>query len=752
MINDNAKRQDGLSADAIAQGPSLWGLAQRRKLLILFCTLLGLSLGYVYFTRQLPVYESLSRVLLITQKPRDLPLQGAGATPDYKINLATQLELVKSPVVVGEAVKQHKLGALRSFVGMTDPTYWIGENLRVSQAEANSFVLQLSFRAPVPEDCATVLNAVMESYQDYMNKTHRSVSQETIALISEAKDTLLKQLTEKEAAYRKFRQEAPLLWEGTQGKNVHQVRLTEIEAARAKVLIERSKTKAEIEAVESALTRGDSRQALLLMLERNSGARDTTAQSFTGQLFPLMLEEQNLLQTHGPDHPKVKAAHGRVEFARSFLRSAARDEGTDADRPVDFLAMYLDSLRQELKTNLEKERELNDLFASERESAKPLSAYELANESYQNDIGRTQKLFEGVVKALEEMSLMKDYGATQAQIIHPASVGWQVEPNFTRIMVVGAILGLAAGLTLAYMLELADKSFRSPDEITEELGIPVVGHIPMLQADRRRVALSTKLDPSLCAFHHPRSAQAEAYRAVRTALYFSTRGERHKVIQVSSAEPGDGKSTLAANLAISIAQSGRRVLLLDADFRRPRVHKLFGLERKGGLPLVINGTAEPDDEIQETEVANLWTLTCGTRPDNPSELLTSAQFEEFLDVVREKYDFVIVDTPPLLAVTDPSAVAARVDGVLLTLRLSPRARGQIRRSSELLESMGANILGVVVNAVADGRSRYGRYGYSTYRYGGYVPPYAYGSKVNGAYYLEDDPDEPTPVNGASSHV
>jgi capsular exopolysaccharide synthesis family protein len=621
--------------------------------------------------------------------------------------------------------------------------------LQVSQAEVNSSVLQLSYKAPVPEDCATVLNAVLESYQEYLNKTHRSVSQEAIVLISEAKDSLLKQLTEKEQAYRKFRQEAPLLWDGDEGRNVHQIRLKEIETARAELMIEQTTTQAEIDAIGKALARGDSRQALLLVLERSVGRTDAGAQSFTGQLFPLMLEEQKLLETHGPEHPKVKAARSRIEFAKNFIKSAALEQGLDENKPVDFLSMYLDSLRHQMKTSEQKQQQLTELFASERESAKSLSSYEMANENYKNEIARTQKLFDGVVKALEEMSLMKGYGGTQAQVIQPATFGWQVEPNFTRIMIVAGLLGLAAGLALAYMLELADKSFRNPEEITEELGVPVIGHIPVLKPDRRRVAVATSLDPSLCTFHHPRSAHAEAYRAVRTALYFSTRGERHKVIQVSSAEPGDGKSTLAANLAISIAQSGKRVLLIDADFRRPKVHKLFGLERRGGLPRVIDGKAELDDEIQTTEVANLWALTCGTRPDNPSELLTSPRFEELLEMVREKFEFVIVDTPPLLAVTDPSAVAARADGVLLALRLTPKARSHAHRTTDLLESLGANILGIVVNAVGDKHGRYGKHGYNSYRYGGYVQQYVYGQNGSGAYYSDEEPDE-IPVGPVSS--
>src|SRR5262249_28722871 len=153
-------------------------------------------------------------------------------------------------------------------------------------------------------------------------------------------------------------------------------------------------------------------------------------------------------------------------------------------------------------------------------------------------------------------------------------------------------------------------------------------------------------------------------------LYFNTQGQGSQVIQVTSPSKGDGKSTMAANLAVSIAQSGKRVLVVDADFRRPRQHHIFGLAGRVGLATVMAGDAELSTAIPATPVPNLDVLPCGARPTNPAELLTLPRFAELLGELRGRYDFVIVDTPPLLAVSDPSVVAPRVDGVLLTIRVS----------------------------------------------------------------------------------
>jgi len=271
-------------------------------------------------------------------------------------------------------------------------------------------------------------------------------------------------------------------------------------------------------------------------------------------------------------------------------------------------------------------------------------------------------------------------------------------------------------LGLAFVVDLSDRSFRSPEDISKQLGMPILGHIPQM-ADSKPKDSSARLSPKMVTFFQPKSRMTEAYRAVRTALYYNSRGEMHKVFQVTSPHPGDGKTTLTSNLAICIAQSGKSVLLIDADLRRPKVHTTFGIGNEVGLSSVIRGEAEPQDAIQPTEVENLWILTSGTPPDNPAELLTSRRFDALLDVLREKYDIVLIDTPPTLAVTDPGTVASRVDGVILTMRITKRTRGDATHSAALLRSLGANLLGVVVNGTGPEKSFGTGYGdYGAHRY------------------------------------
>lgn len=683
-------------------GLDLWGLFARRKWLMLLTTLGGAGLGHIYFQHQSPVFESVGRMVVVHEGPTDIPGRVSDGGSGAEDNLSTQALLIRSPVVIKIAVEKGKLASLPTLQG-TDPVRAVIGRLNVKPTELNANVLDLSCRGSKPQDCAAIVNATMAAYRDYLGASQQSVTAETINVITEAKDVLLKRIQEKETAYRQFRQASPLVWKGAERTNIHHTRLTEIETARAQLLVSRSELASLIQAVESAVRRGASREALLLMMERMKGAGSATAEekSLQGDLVPLLLEEAVLLQDLGPEHPKVASVKKRIELTRRLYRLPDTESGrpeAGRNQPQDFVRIYLDSLRQQVLANEAREKELNNLFEKERESGRKLLDLEMQDENFRADIGRLQLLFEAVLKRLQELSLFKDRSGYKAQIISPAEDGWQVEPNQMRIMIMGCVVGVFAGFSLAYLIELSDKSFRTPEDISTELELPILGHVPRITVNRRAYLTSKcRLHNTLSAFYEPRSRTAESFRTIRAAMFLLTHNPGHKVIQVTSPGPNDGKSTLVANLAICIAQSGKKVLLIEADLRCPTVHELMGVDATNGTTNVLDGSMELDDAIQQTDAPNLSVLPCGYQPRNPAEMLSQQNFKDMLDVLSNKFDFILIDTPPLLAVSDACVVSTCVDGVLLTLRIRDKSRKNAVRAREMLGMFNANVLGVVVN-------------------------------------------------------
>ena len=324
----------------------------------------------------------------------------------------------------------------------------------------------------------------------------------------------------------------------------------------------------------------------------------------------------------------------------------------------------------------------------------------------------------------------------------PAYRGREVWPLLAVILPIAGLLGSMLGFGLGCLVELADKTFHNPDEITRWLQVPLIGHVPVITQGKRYLVENSLIEPIVCTYHRPKSQVSEAFRAVRTALYFNTQGKQNSVIQVTSPTPGDGKSTLASNLAVSIAQSGKRVLLVDADMRRPRQHATFGITSRVGFATVLSGQSEWRNCMFECEeIEGLTVMPCGAKPQNPAELSSSPQVKILIEEMREEFDFVIIDTPPMLAVTDPSPIAARVDGVILCIRIKKNVRVSAERATQMIQNLGANMIGLVVNGVG-AQSGYGsQYTYGAYRagysYNGYGYGYGYGTGGSGKYYDED---------------
>jgi capsular exopolysaccharide synthesis family protein len=717
-------------------GRNVFQVIWQRRALVLFGVVVGAALGFLTYSQRHAVYRSAAQVLVVKKQDSNaLTFTGGdprmAMTEDY---IGTHLIAIRSPKIVSMAFKKRNLGALNSLQGHNPiGTIQLGLDARReiskdgSQGGGNN-VINLTFTGSDPGDCETILAAVIESYKDFLDETYRTKSEDTVEMIRATVDKLTKDLAQTHEEYRKFRDESPILiLGGEKGTSFHETKALEYQKKVADSLELEMTIQKRIEEVQKAIDEKQPREVILALAERRyeKGASNSknSATALATALLPLLQQEAELSQFYGEDFPELVRIRQRIKMMENFhkrLDEISRESET-LSKGNDPVESVLQNLKMEHKL-AQFNRSLNETFyTDEHKKAKGLASFSLTDQKFRDNISSNKKFLETAQNRLKEINLLRDYGGFDAQALTPPGPGGKISPVFWQFLIMGLALGFGVGAGSAYLLDLADKSFRTPDEIRRRLGLPIVGHVPFVPASLEPVKTfdgagnPVELEPGLIALHQPASPASEGFRGIRTALYFSTHGQRHTVIQVTSPNMGDGKTTLITNLAVSIAQSGRKVLIVDADLRRPRVHRAFGLAGKVGLAEVIAGTAELDEAIQITVIPNLSVLPCGRRPQNPAELLTAPRFEDIVDDLRGAFDYVLIDTPPLLAVSDPCIVAPRVDGLLLTIRLSKNGRPAAERARDILSGLKVNCIGLVVNGVGRHGTMTG-YGYEHYKY------------------------------------
>jgi len=255
----------------------------------------------------------------------------------------------------------------------------------------------------------------------------------------------------------------------------------------------------------------------------------------------------------------------------------------------------------------------------------------------------------------------------------------------------GALIGLIAAAGLVVLIQFLDDSIHDPNDITKRWGIPILGLIAHYDHSEKDLPITLAV---------PRSPVSEAFRTIRTNVQFTSVDHPNNVILITSCTPGDGKTTFSVNLATVIAQSGQSTILIDADLRRPQVHKVIHqLNRMGLSDLFLQSDEESISAIKDTDVDKLKVITSGNLPPNPSELLGSEKMMEILVKLKSRFKSIIIDSPPLLVVTDALSLAARIDGVILVIKPSKTKWTDLSRGIDLLKQVKANLLGIVINDV-----------------------------------------------------
>ncbi len=456
------------------------------------------------------------------------------------------------------------------------------------------------------------------------------------------------------------------------------------------------------------------------------------------KLAGLRDQHAELKVQHGPNHPRIEKLASQMQETQAQLdeerQRMVRKAGAD----------YQAALR--------REKLLRDALGQQQQELTQLSQLSIPYNILKREADANKQLYDGLLHRVKEAGVSAGLKSTNIRVIDPALKPLHpTKPSKTRNISLGLIFGLIIGVAYAFARERLDNTIKTPDELERVVPFPALGFIPALkQPEKVRARLKegrkgsngngrnghngssgSKRDDGLCIdlvpLHDPHSSIAESYRTLRTALLLSSSGQPPQVILVTSAQPQEGKTSTALNLAVSLAQRGGDVLLLDGDLRMPRIARALEMDWPYGLSNILTGTFPAEQVIfQAPEISNLYVLPSGPTPPNPAELLGSESMARLLLTLRQRFTHIVIDSPPILSITDATLLSVLVDGTIVVARGGMTTRESLRHATNILAKVNARILGILLNGVLMDSPDYYYYCYRNYGYGYNDRRYGYG--------------------------
>ncbi len=734
-----------------------WNVLRKHKWTVLGCLATIFSLVAIASLRMPKVYEASGKIA-INKPDNSLNFQNTATfSLDYydPSELETQVKILQSDDLALEVIRSLNLDRRPEFGGQASPapspdldpdplqdparaSSLLGGftgNLRVAVSQ-NSRIIEVHYRSPDPQTAANVVHTLMQTYiEDDRKKRFDATMAASDWLQNQLVDMQMKVESSQEKLVR-YQKEHEIL--GIDEKqNITTEKLDELNKALTAAESERMDRESFYRLVES----GDPDA-----VAAGAGGLDVGPQSASALLDTLLAKRADL---------KIQVADLNTQFGPSYPKLAQlNNQLKEVDSEVQGeMKKIVSKVRGQYMTALGRENLLHDALEKQKQEANKLNESAIEYNMLKRDADTYRALYEGILEKLKEASVSAGLKANNFVIVDDSRPpSYPIEPNIPRNLGFALILGLASGVGLAFLLEGLDNTIRTTEQAHMISGLPSLGMIPLGSKSaregpdsKRLVIASSKEAVELVTQVRPQSQMAESYRALRTSLLLSNLGAPPKVIMVTSALPQEGKTTTSINCAVVLAQKGVRVLLIDADLRRPSIHKTLGMGPRSGLSNVLTGSNTLEQCITRTSILpNLFVLPAGTPPPNPAELLASGDMRDVLAQLREQYDHIVVDTPPSLSVTDAVVLSPRADAVVLVIRSGQTTKQSLRRARDILSQVSAKVIGVLLNAVDLSSPDY-------YYYYEYQGKYAQYYQNPGASEDEDDDDmEETSAPSSSS--
>ncbi|HLT28959.1 MAG TPA: polysaccharide biosynthesis tyrosine autokinase [Myxococcaceae bacterium] len=697
----------------------------RRKWWIAGIAAVVLALTAVVTLRQTPIYAASASLVIDVAAPSYLGEKVQNASGDeygnYWLNrdfMGTQYRIIQSRAVAQRVVDALGLQNDPDFLGVGSKGDEKSRLQRMSELDAVSLlqqrlsvvpqkdtrIVQVRVEDPDPERAALLANEVADAYIAESLALKLRTSESASAWLEERLTDLETKSKQSELALFEFKKDGDILTTALDDRlSIVTERLTKYNAALTEVRTRIAALKARAEAFGKL--RRDAPNASDWAEGLPYAEGDTLLTSLRQTLMDVSAQCAELSARYLSDHPALMGCVAKQKASQENLERELNNR--------------IRAAQTELAEAQANERNLDALLEQVKAEAFEVNRKQIAYDQLQREATNDQRLYDLVLTRLKDIELSGMLRTTNVRSLDAARPSWiPVSPNVKQNLLFGLIAGLVLGVGVVLGREFLDSTVKTQEDVEERLRVPFLGLFPMVGEAEGMAAAR-----DLHVFKHPNSAAAECCRAIRTNLLFATPDDPFKTLVVTSSGPEEGKSTITISLGVAMAQSGSRVLLVDTDMRRPRLHKAFGVPNDVGVSSLIVGEGSLERAVKSTEVPGLFVLPCGPIPPNPAELLHAQGFEKLLAELSETYDRIIFDSPPVNAVADAVVLGAQVDGVVLVLKALQTQRELARRGLRALQDVNANVLGAVLNHVDIESNTYGGYAMSYLRNN-----YAYGDR------------------------
>ncbi|MHC4626034.1 MAG: GumC family protein [Planctomycetota bacterium] len=659
----------------------------RNKWIVLVTTVAALGLAFVYLSNVTPTYTSTSSLYVEQKGPKIITETADGLMTQSKNYLNTQAELLKSTPILAAVLETPGIKQMRAFAAIGSPIMYLKGALKTSVGPKDD-IISVSFSSPYPDESAEIVNAVVNCYVVYHETSKREASAEVLKIIREQKDKRDEELRQKLQAMTDFRKENEALVFQSQQHSLVIGQFQELARALREAKLATIESRAYYESAKEVVSNPIELKQFVEM-QRGSGkniSTDIERASLESRLEQLELRLSDYLGHVKPGHPTVIALEGKIASVRAQI----------AELDAGFAKAQLALAEQEYLSAKEKEDQIAKSHEDLRQQAIELDEQLAQYTMLRSDWEQTKKLCDILHGRIEELDVTEDAGALNISILEVARASSvPSEPRKAVILAIGLMTGLTLGGCMALLRGCMDERLHSPEGISALFNTPLLGVIPWMPRRHGFLRRAQKMCKD------SQSDAAEAFRAVRTAVLFGTPNGEKRTVLVTSPSHSDGKTTLVSNLAIAMAQAQQRTLILDADFRKPMQHSIFKIEPHGvGLTSVLAGVNTLAEAIRHTEIEGLELLPRGPDVPNPSEMLSGETFARVLDTLSKKYDRVIVDSPPVIPMTDAQILTAMCNVTLLVLRADKSTSKAGRQARDRLMTVGGRVLGTVLNSVS----------------------------------------------------